>query len=336
MQELSTDSIGKFQALESTMNQENLNYVNGLIKETEKNTQIRSKSISCKPGNVVKKGNPPVKVNINLNAEKVEETNPQKLFDNFFRFKNSQDTLINESSENQKHTFSGEKSQNNNENKLKKNGSESNASKETQSTKIHSGSNEFLKSIDEYLLSLTTNEKELGTAYFSMESEKKASKEILKENAILKNENKNLKQKLEKFEIKMKENLNAKRVFLQEYNMLKIKEEENMNLVKFLQQEILKMKNHIEGLKFKLKVTQESLVKEKIEAENSMIALKRVLFKYFKNNLFYNFFFLNLYNFSNINESRIEDKIKRMFSKSRGKDEFEYVNSFEPNTMKNQ
>ena len=66
--------------------------------------------------------------------------------------------------------------------------------------------------------------------------------------------------------------------------MLKIKEEENMNLVKFLQQEILKMKNHIEGLKFKLKVTQESLVKEKIEAENSMIALKRVLFKYFEKN----------------------------------------------------
>ena len=278
MQELSTDSISKFQALESNMNQENLNYVNGLIKETEKNTQIRSKSISCKPS-LVKKGNAPVKVNINLNAaEKVEETNPQKLFDNFFRFKNSQDTLINESSENQKHTFSGEKSQN--ENKLKKNVSESNGSKDTLSTKIHSNSNEFLKSIDEYLLSLTTNEKELGTAYFSMESEKKVSKEILKENASLKNENKNLKQKLEKFEVKLKENLNAKRVFLQEYNMLKIKEEENMNLVKFLQQEILKMKNHIESLKFKLKVTQESLVKEKIEAENSMIALKRVLFKY--------------------------------------------------------
>ena len=280
MQELSTDSISKFQALESNMNQENLNYVNGLIKETEKNTQIRSKSISCK-SNLAKKGNAPVKANINLNAaEKVEETNPQKLFDNFFRFKNSQDTLINESSENQKHTFSGEKSQN--ENKLKKNVSESNGSKDTLSTKIHSNSNEFLKSIDEYLLSLTTNEKELGTAYFSMESEKKVSKEILKENASLKNENKNLKQKLEKFEVKMKENLNAKRVFLQEYNMLKIKEEENINLVKFLQQEILKMKNHIEGLKFKLKVTQESLVKEKIEAENSMIALKRVLFKYFE------------------------------------------------------
>ena len=136
-QELSTDSVGKLQVLEATMNQENLNYVNNLIKETEKQSQTRPKSISSKPSPPpVKKSNPPVKVNINLNSENGNDSEPksQKLFDNFFRFKNSQDNLINESSENQKHTFSGEKCPN--DNKQKKNATESNSSKETQNTKI--------------------------------------------------------------------------------------------------------------------------------------------------------------------------------------------------------
>ena len=261
------------------MNQENLNYVNNLIKETEKTSQNKPKLSIYKQ--VPHKKNNPLKVNINLNAENsnsVGDSDPraQKLFDNFFRFKNSQDNLMMECSENQIKTYSNEKYLGD---KPKKCVSESNSSKDTQSTKINKNNSEFIKSIDEYLMSLSTNEKEIGTAYFSTENEKKSQKDLLMEINSLKAENKSLKQKNEKIENKLKENTNAKRVFLQEYNLLKIKEEENTNLVKFLQQEILKMKNHMESLKFKLKVTQESLVKEKIEAENSMIALKRVLFK---------------------------------------------------------
>lgn len=289
LQETSIDSTGKFQALESTMNQENLNYVNNLIKETEKCASTRQKSMYSKPPTLFVKKNNPVKVNINLNADDENiihnsfnnnndsEPRAQKLFDNFFRFKNSQDNLTMEgSSDNFKKTFSGEKCST--ENYKKNNQNESNSSKETQSTKIAKNNSEFLKSIDEYLISLNTNEKEIGTAYFTMENEKKNQKNHLKEIENLKNDNLNLKMKNEKLENRMKEHSNAKRVFLQEYNILKNKEDENSNLVKFLQQELIKMKNHIEGLKFKLKVTQESLVKEKIEAENSMIALKRVLF----------------------------------------------------------
>ena len=257
------------------MNQENLNYVNNLIKETEKTTHVRPKSINPK-GNPLQKKTNPVKVNINLENNEDSEPKAQKLFDNFFRFKEnlSQETPEIQKQNNEKpclDRFSGDKQ--------KKSASESNSSKETQNTKIIKNNTEFLKSIDECLLSLSTNEKEVGTAYFSLESEKKNQNDLLKEISSLKAENKNLKVKNEKFENKIKENSSAKRVFLQEYNMMKLKEEENLNLVKFLQQEILKMKSHLDGLKFKLKVTQESLVKEKIDAENSMIALKRVLFK---------------------------------------------------------
>jgi len=273
--DVSNDSTGKLQVLESTMNQENLNYVNNLIKETEKTALIRPKSINSKANPFQKKTNP-VKVNINLENNENSEPKAQKLFDNFFRFKEnlSQETPEIQRQNNEKPSldrFSADKQ--------KKSASESNSSKETQNTKIIKNNTEFLKSIDECLLSLSTNEKEIGTAYFSLESEKKSQNDLLKEISSLKAENKNLKMKNEKFENKIKENSNAKRVFLQEYNMLKLKEEENLNLVKFLQQEILKMKSHLDVLKFKLKVTQESLVKEKIEAENSMIALKRVLFK---------------------------------------------------------
>lgn len=143
------------------------------------------------------------------------------------------------------------------------------------STKIsNKNENDFLKSIDEYLVHLDTNDKELGTAYFSIESEKKNN-----ELESLRNENKSLKLKVEKYELKIKENHNNRRGLMQEVNHLKIKEEENHNLMKCLQQEIVKLKSFIENLKFKLKITQESLAKEKIEAENSMIALKKVLYK---------------------------------------------------------
>lgn len=143
------------------------------------------------------------------------------------------------------------------------------------STKIsNKNENDFLKSIDEYLVHLDTNEKELGTAYFSIESEKKNN-----ELESLRNENKSLKLKVEKYELKIKDNHNNRRGMMQEMNHLKIKEEENHNLMKCLQQEIVKFKSFIENLKFKLKITQESLAKEKIEAENSMIALKKVLYK---------------------------------------------------------
>ena len=64
-----------------------------------------------------------------------------------------------------KKTFSGEK-RFSNEKYQKKSQSETNSSKETQSTKIAKNNTEFLKSIDEYLISLNTNDKEIGTAFF--------------------------------------------------------------------------------------------------------------------------------------------------------------------------
>lgn len=274
LQEDSTDSLSNFKVLEDTLNQENLKYVNNLIKETEKHSFTRPKSTHCKPSIQYPSKINPVKVSINLNSniETINENDlkAQKLFDNFFKFKNSQDQKINENYDLQKTFSAGD---------IKKRLSDSNSSKETQNTKHNMNSAAFLKSIDEYLGYLNTNEKENATAYFSVENDRKNYKELLKENSSLKSEIKNLKLRNEKYENKWRETANTKKIFLQEYNLLKRKEEENSNLVKVLQHEIHKMKNLVENLKFKLKVTQESLIKEKIEAENSMIALKRVLIK---------------------------------------------------------
>ena len=46
-----------------------------------------------------------------------------------------------------------------------------------------------------------------------------------------------------------------------------------------------KLKSLVKDLAFKLKYTQDALAKEKIESENSMIALKKVLYRLTK--LFY-------------------------------------------------
>jgi len=50
-------------------------------------------------------------------------------------------------------------------------------------------------------------------------------------------------------------------------------------MIRYQAQEINKLKGYISNIHFKLKYTQEALAREKIEAENSMIALKKVLYK---------------------------------------------------------
>lgn len=204
----------------------------------------------------------------------------QKLFDQFFKYKNNSEGILSPSVHISNIVSPSSNIYNTNTKNDDKKNNNDNSSYNTQlSTKISNKNEvEFLKSIDEYLIHLDTNEKDVGTAYFSIESDKK-TKEDIKEINNLKNENKALKIKLEKYELKIKENSSNKRIILQDLNHFKQKDEENHNLIKCLQQEIYKMKNYVENLKFKLKVTQESLVKEKIEAENSMIALKRVLYK---------------------------------------------------------
>jgi len=58
-------------------------------------------------------------------------------------------------------------------------------------------------------------------------------------------------------------------------------------IIRYQAQEINKLKKYISNLHFKLKYTQEALAREKIEAENSMIALQKVLYKYY--NSFFTF-----------------------------------------------
>lgn len=236
-------------------------------KETDATPVIRPKSVHGKAAQTQN----PFKVSINLNSNTTNdtETKAQKLFDNFFRFKNCQEQKTSDFSENLQEI-------------AKKNASEeSNSSKETQKhPKTVKNSSEFLKSIDEYLIYLTTNEKENAKNYINQGNHaQKPYKELIKENISLKSENQSLKQKAEKYENKIRENASAKKMFLHEFHALKVKDAENSGIIKMLQGEIHKMSKFIEELKFKLKVTQESLVKQKIEAENSMIALKRVLFK---------------------------------------------------------
>lgn len=212
-------------------------------------------------------------MSINLNSTTTNDTETkaqaQKLFDNFFRFKNCQEQKTSDFHENLQEI-------------ARKNASEeSNSSKETHKHPRNlKNSADFLRSIDEYLIYLTTNEKENVKNYMNQNNHaQKPYKELIKENISLKSENQSLKQKTEKYENKIRESTSAKKMFLHEFHALKVKDAENSGIIKMLQGEINKMGKFIEELKFKLKVTQESLVKQKIEAENSMIALKRVLFK---------------------------------------------------------
>ena len=153
---------------------------------------------------------------------------------------------------------------------------------------------DFLNSIQKYIDYFNNNSQKHDKNEFSKPNHNESKS---KEMSDLKNENLFLRQQLEKFDQKMKEITSTKKNRHNEMVSYKKRDEENQNvmminiflrnkifqIIKYQAQEINKLKTYISNLHFKLKYTQEALAREKIEAENSMIALKKVLYKFIYN-----------------------------------------------------
>jgi hypothetical protein len=113
----------------------------------------------------------------------------------------------------------------------------------------------------------------------------KSAKSFQKELNHSLNENKMLREHCEQLELKLNEVLLSKKKSSHELKEYKTRDEENRKKLKLAEQKINKLRQKKDEYKFKLLHTQELLAKEKIDNENNLFALKKVLSSKINNTL---------------------------------------------------